>query len=370
MRGAAWRCCCSRRRARSRPAAAAAAKRLRQPARRRAPRRPRQRAARRPTTTATVDLPRPDARCSSGQGGYNHATDEGWQTADRSDAAGRHRRWTQIFVGDVLWMKSPSSSAASSRPGSSGSSRHRHGRRRAASTSRRCSADAATCSAAAATRDGRDGRRGDGRRRRDDALPRTRRPEERPEPMGGDETTHDRGDRREGSRSGRSGAHRAVYKPVDVWVDEDGRVRQVQARLHDPGRRRADTPRRGCTLTMKLARLRRDRRRRSRRPRGSSSTPTDMLSRPADGGRGQDLAGRPAVRRARRCASTRSTRPSGLTLLDVLDIVKDRHDGTLAFRKSCRMMICGSCGMRMDGAAVLACKTRMYADRRRRATCR
>ena len=27
------------------------------------------------------------------------------------------------------------------------------------------------------------------------------------------------------------------------------------------------------------------------------------------------------------------------------------------------MMICGSCGMRMDGAAVLACKTRMYDDR-------
>ena len=24
------------------------------------------------------------------------------------------------------------------------------------------------------------------------------------------------------------------------------------------------------------------------------------------------------------------------------------------------MMICGSCGMRMDGAAVLACKVRMY----------
>src|SRR5207244_10115384 len=47
-------------------------------------------------------------------------------------------------------------------------------------------------------------------------------------------------------------------------------------------------------------------------------------------------------------------------LLDVLDIIKDRHDGTLSYRKSCRMMICGSCGMRMDGAAVLACKTRMY----------
>src|SRR5712672_530700 len=52
--------------------------------------------------------------------------------------------------------------------------------------------------------------------------------------------------------------------------------------------------------------------------------------------------------------------PEWATLLDCLDIVKDKHDGSLAFRKSCRMMICGSCGMRMDGAAVLACKTRMY----------
>ncbi len=52
--------------------------------------------------------------------------------------------------------------------------------------------------------------------------------------------------------------------------------------------------------------------------------------------------------------------PEWVTLLDVLDIIKDRVDGTLAYRKSCRMMICGSCGMRMDGGAVLACKTRMY----------
>jgi succinate dehydrogenase / fumarate reductase iron-sulfur subunit len=52
--------------------------------------------------------------------------------------------------------------------------------------------------------------------------------------------------------------------------------------------------------------------------------------------------------------------PEEATLLDCLDIVKDRVDGTLAYRKSCRMMICGSCGMRMDGAAVLACKVRMY----------
>jgi succinate dehydrogenase / fumarate reductase iron-sulfur subunit len=52
--------------------------------------------------------------------------------------------------------------------------------------------------------------------------------------------------------------------------------------------------------------------------------------------------------------------PEEATLLDVLDIVKDKVDGSLAYRKSCRMMICGSCGMRLDGAAVLACKVRMY----------
>jgi succinate dehydrogenase / fumarate reductase iron-sulfur subunit len=52
--------------------------------------------------------------------------------------------------------------------------------------------------------------------------------------------------------------------------------------------------------------------------------------------------------------------PEWVTLLDVLDLIKDKQDGTLAYRKSCRMMICGSCGMRMDGGAVLACKTRMY----------
>jgi succinate dehydrogenase / fumarate reductase iron-sulfur subunit len=51
--------------------------------------------------------------------------------------------------------------------------------------------------------------------------------------------------------------------------------------------------------------------------------------------------------------------PEEACLLDVLDLVKDKVDGTLAYRKSCRMMICGSCGMRMDGRAVLACKEPM-----------
>jgi succinate dehydrogenase / fumarate reductase iron-sulfur subunit len=51
--------------------------------------------------------------------------------------------------------------------------------------------------------------------------------------------------------------------------------------------------------------------------------------------------------------------PDWSCLLDVLDLIKDKQDGTLAYRKSCRMMICGSCGMRMDGRAVLACKEPM-----------
>src|SRR5207244_12686834 len=50
--------------------------------------------------------------------------------------------------------------------------------------------------------------------------------------------------------------------------------------------------------------------------------------------------------------------PDWVTLLDVLDIIKDQQDGSLAYRKSCRMMICGSCGMRLAGAAEPAAQTR------------
>jgi succinate dehydrogenase / fumarate reductase iron-sulfur subunit len=51
--------------------------------------------------------------------------------------------------------------------------------------------------------------------------------------------------------------------------------------------------------------------------------------------------------------------PGHATLLDTLDAIKHEQDGSLSYRKSCRMAICGSCGMRMDGRAVLACKIRM-----------
>ena len=36
-------------------------------------------------------------------------------------------------------------------------------------------------------------------------------------------------------------------------------------------------------------------------------------------------------------------------VLDGLNYIKDQLDGTLSFRWSCRMGICGSCGMTVNG---------------------
>ncbi len=49
--------------------------------------------------------------------------------------------------------------------------------------------------------------------------------------------------------------------------------------------------------------------------------------------------------------------PKGATLLDCLNLIKWTQDGTLTFRMSCRSAICGSCSVRANGHAVLACKT-------------
>ena len=45
------------------------------------------------------------------------------------------------------------------------------------------------------------------------------------------------------------------------------------------------------------------------------------------------------------------------TVLDGLNHVKDEVDTTLTFRWSCRMGICGSCGMNVDGEPRLTCAT-------------
>ena len=47
------------------------------------------------------------------------------------------------------------------------------------------------------------------------------------------------------------------------------------------------------------------------------------------------------------------------TVLDGLIKVREEVDGTLALRCSCRSAICGSCAMRVNGQAKLACNTKL-----------
>ena len=46
-----------------------------------------------------------------------------------------------------------------------------------------------------------------------------------------------------------------------------------------------------------------------------------------------------------------------MSVLQGLQYIKDYMDGSLTFRWSCRMAICGSCGMMIDGIPKLSCKT-------------
>src|SRR5256885_16422020 len=42
-------------------------------------------------------------------------------------------------------------------------------------------------------------------------------------------------------------------------------------------------------------------------------------------------------------------------VLDALNYIKDTLDGSLSFRWSCRMGVCGSCGMKVNGTPKLTC---------------
>src|SRR6476620_2362536 len=46
-----------------------------------------------------------------------------------------------------------------------------------------------------------------------------------------------------------------------------------------------------------------------------------------------------------------------MSVLQALQSIKDELDGTLSFRWSCRMAICGSCGMMVNGKPHLSCQT-------------
>lgn len=53
-----------------------------------------------------------------------------------------------------------------------------------------------------------------------------------------------------------------------------------------------------------------------------------------------------------------------MSILDTLQYIKDKLDGSVAFRWSCRMAVCGSCGYMVNGVPKLGCKTfvRDYID--------
>ena len=49
----------------------------------------------------------------------------------------------------------------------------------------------------------------------------------------------------------------------------------------------------------------------------------------------------------------------GMTVLDGLRVIKETRSATLAWRSSCRMGVCGSCGMFINGHPRLACNTQI-----------
>jgi succinate dehydrogenase / fumarate reductase iron-sulfur subunit len=49
----------------------------------------------------------------------------------------------------------------------------------------------------------------------------------------------------------------------------------------------------------------------------------------------------------------------GMTVLDGLKVIKETASPTLAWRSSCRMGVCGSCGMFINGRPQLACNTQI-----------
>lgn len=50
----------------------------------------------------------------------------------------------------------------------------------------------------------------------------------------------------------------------------------------------------------------------------------------------------------------------GMTVLDGLHRIKETRDQTLAWRFSCRMGVCGSCGMLINGRPDLSCNTQIF----------
>jgi succinate dehydrogenase / fumarate reductase iron-sulfur subunit/fumarate reductase iron-sulfur subunit len=52
-----------------------------------------------------------------------------------------------------------------------------------------------------------------------------------------------------------------------------------------------------------------------------------------------------------------------MMVLDLLLAVQREQDPSIGFRYSCRVAMCGTCTVRMDGRAILGCETRLEPDR-------
>lgn len=59
-----------------------------------------------------------------------------------------------------------------------------------------------------------------------------------------------------------------------------------------------------------------------------------------------------------------------MTVLDALNEIRWHQDGTLAFRRSCRSGICGSCSLNINGKNRLACETMLTSFAQRTITIR
>jgi succinate dehydrogenase / fumarate reductase iron-sulfur subunit len=49
------------------------------------------------------------------------------------------------------------------------------------------------------------------------------------------------------------------------------------------------------------------------------------------------------------------------TMLDVMDNIKWKVDGSFSYRRSCRHGICGSCSIKVNGKSIIACKENAFA---------
>jgi succinate dehydrogenase/fumarate reductase iron-sulfur protein len=75
----------------------------------------------------------------------------------------------------------------------------------------------------------------------------------------------------------------------------------------------------------------------------------------ADTGRTIRVLVRRSDAAARRGFTVQANDP--VTVLDLLREIQRTHDSSLAFRYSCRVAMCGTCGIRVDGRSRLACRT-------------